>query len=44
MGTVLDILVKVFGTIVGLLFLQGEADPVEAGMQMMGNLLDNLFE
>ena len=43
MGGVMNILVKVFGTIVGLLFLQGEADPVEAGMQMMENLLDNLF-
>ena len=43
MGGVLNILVKVFGTIVGLLFLQGEADPVDAGMKMMENLLDNLF-
>ena len=44
MGGVMDILVKVFGTIVGLLFLQGEADPVDAGMKMMENLLENLFE
>ena len=44
MGGVMNILVKVFGTIVGLLFLQGEADPVDAGMKMMENLLENLFE
>ena len=44
MGGVMDILVKVFGTVVGLLFLQGEADPVDAGMKMMENLLENLFE
>jgi hypothetical protein len=43
MSGVMDILVKVFGTIVGLLFLQGEADPVDAGMKMMENLLENLF-
>ncbi len=44
MGGVLSILVKVFGSIVGLLFLQGEADPVDAGMKMMQGLLENLFE
>ena len=44
MGGVLNILVKVFGSIVGLLFLQGEADPVDAGMKMMQGLLENLFE
>lgn len=43
MGSVMDILVKIFGTIIGLLFLQGEKDPVEAGMQMMEDLLENLF-
>lgn len=44
MAGVMDILVKVFGTIIGLLFLQGEADPVDAGMKMMEQLLSNLFE
>lgn len=44
MSGVMDILVKVFGAIIGLLFLQGEKDPVEAGMQMMEGLLENLFE
>ena len=44
MGGVMNILVKVFGTIIGLLFLQNEADPVDAGMKMMQGLLDNLFE
>ncbi len=44
MAGVMDILVKVFGTIIGLLFLQGEADPVDAGMKMMEQLLANLFE
>lgn len=43
MGGVMDILVKIFGSIIGLLFLQGEKDPVEAGMQMMEDLLENLF-
>lgn len=44
MGGVMNILVKVFGSVIGLLFLQGEADPVDAGMKMMQGLLDNLFE
>ena len=44
MAGVMEILVKVFGTIIGLLFLQGEADPVDAGMKMMEQLLSNLFE
>ena len=44
MSGVMEILVKVFGTIIGLLFLQGEADPVDAGMKMMEQLLSNLFE
>ena len=43
MGGVMDILVKVFGTIVGLLFYQNDPDPVEAGMDMMKDLLENLF-
>ncbi len=42
MATVFDILVKVFGTIIGLLFLQGD-DSVEAGMELMRDLLENLF-
>lgn len=43
METVMNILIKVFGTIVGLLFLGDEANPAEAGMQMMSNLLGSLL-
>lgn len=43
METVMNILVKVFGTIVGLLFLGDEANPAEAGMQMMTQLLGSLL-
>lgn len=44
MAGVMEILVKVFGTIIGLLFLQSEPDPVDAGMKIMEQLLANLFE
>lgn len=43
METVMNILVKVFGSIVGLLFLGDEANPAEAGMQMMSGLLGSLL-
>lgn len=43
MEMVMDILIKVFGTIVGLLFLGDEANPAEAGMQMMDQLLGSLL-
>ena len=44
MAGVFNILVKVFGTIIGLLFLSDkEEGAVEAGMQLMSNLLGSLF-
>ncbi len=44
MDTVMDILVKVFGTIIGLLFLSDrEEGAVEAGMQLMSDLLATLL-
>ncbi len=43
METVMNILIKVFGTIIGLLFLGDEANPAEAGMQMMSQLLGSLL-
>lgn len=44
MAGVFDILVKVFGTIIGLLFLSDrEEGAVEAGMQLMTSLLGSLF-
>lgn len=44
MAGVFDILVKVFGTIIGLLFLSDrEEGAVEAGMQLMSSLLGSLF-
>ncbi len=43
METVMNILIKVFGTIIGLLFLGDEANPAEAGMQMMEQLLGSLL-
>lgn len=44
MEGVFNILVKVFGTIIGLLFLSGEGTTaVESGMQLMSDLLGNLF-
>lgn len=43
METVMNILIKVFGTIVGLLFLGDEANPAEAGMQMMQQLLGSIL-
>ena len=46
MGGVLDILVKVFGAIVGLLFFSDEhgSDAIEEGMQLMQKLIGGLFE
>ena len=44
MAGVFNILVKVFGTIIGLLFLSDrEEGAVEAGMQLMSSLLGSLF-
>lgn len=44
MAGVFNILVKVFGTIIGLLFLSDrEEGAVEAGMQLMNDLLGSLF-
>lgn len=44
MAGVFNILVKVFGTIIGLLFLSDrEEGAVEAGMQLMTDLLGSLF-
>ena len=44
MAGVFNILVKVFGTIIGLLFLSDrEEGAVEAGMQLMSDLLGSLF-
>ena len=44
MEGVFNILVKVFGTIIGLLFLSDrEEGAVEAGMQLMSDLLGSLF-
>lgn len=43
MASVFNILVKVFGTIVGLLFLGDEANPAEAGQQMMSQLLASII-
>lgn len=46
MGGVMDILVKVFGTIVGLLFFSDKhgSSAIEEGMQLMEKLLGSLFE
>lgn len=43
METVMNILIKVFGTIIGLLFLGDESNPAEAGMAMMEKLLGSLM-
>ncbi len=45
MGGVMDILVKVFGTIIGLLFYSNEYGPsaTEYGMKIMTDLLSGLF-
>ena len=45
MATVMDILVKVFGTIIGLLFYSNEYGPsaTEFGMKIMTDLLGSLF-
>lgn len=43
METVMGILIKVFGTIVGLLFLGDESNPAEAGMAMMEKLLGSIM-
>ena len=46
MAAALDILVKVFGTIIGLLFYSNEYGPsaTEYGMKIMTDLLSGLFE
>lgn len=44
MAGVMDILVKVFGAIVGLLFYSNTDSPVEAGMDVMTNLLTSLLK
>lgn len=46
MGGIMDILVKVFGTIVGLLFFSDKhgSSAIEEGMQLMQKLLGSLFE
>ena len=45
MAGVMNILVKVFGTIIGLLFYSGEygSAATEVGMQIMQDLLGDLF-
>lgn len=44
MAGVMDILIKVFGAIVGLLFYSDNESPVEKGMDVMTTLLTSLFK
>ena len=43
MGGVVDILIKVLGSVIGLLFYSGTESPVEAGMDVMRELLSTLL-
>ena len=43
MASVVDILVKVLGSVIGLLFYSGTESPVEAGMDVMRELLSTLL-
>ena len=45
MGGIMDILVKVFGSIVGLLFFSDPGtDAIDEGMKLVNKLIGGLFE